>query len=442
MSGKGSLSQTTAQAPPPEKRPKQTGVPVLIEVHPRLRVLRLPPNGEEIGRELFSFGGEGDPLISRRHLVFRMHAGAMSVSDLRSANGTSVNGQEIRGEEVRIEDGSVLLIGHSVVVYRSSFAGPDAPDDHKDIIGPYGLRAFWARLRQIAQSKPDRVLIEGESGTGKELATRKVIGMLRPGKKAGAINVAALNAGTFESQLFGHVRGAFTGADKAADGMFRRYSGGAVFFDEFGDLAFDGQAKLLRALQENEVIPVGGTDPLPFELLIVAATNRPLDQMVAEGTFRHDLLARFGERVRLPPLRERREDILAIAHHLAAKRGDPFEPALMEPRAIARLLLHPFHANVRELDGVLQRIAALEPRPKLRKWAVDDILGPLELARPVLNREQAEAAVRQHGSERAAAEALGVSRRQLREALGKLDRDPEDSSEAGSRSKPPSKKPR
>lgn len=437
--GGNTLSQTTAQAPPLAKPPARSGMPALIEVFPRQRVLRLPPNGDEVGRDWFAAGGEGDPLISRRHLVFRMHAGVMSVRDLRSNNGISVNGQDVRDEEVRIDDGSVLRVGRSVLVYRAHFAGSETPDDRKDIVGPFGLRTFWSRLLQLKKNKADRVLIEGESGTGKELATRKVIGELRPGKRAGSINVAALNAGTFESQLFGHVRGAFTGADKASDGYFRRFTGGAVFFDEFGDLALDGQAKLLRALQENEVVPVGGTDPVSFELLIVAATNRPLDQMVAAGTFRHDLLARFPERLRLPPLRERREDILAIAQHLAAKRQEPYDLAQMEPAAIERLLMHPFPANVRELEAVIQAVAGLDPRPAFRLWAVNEVLGRLELARPVLTRQQAEAAVQRHGSERAAHEALGVSRRQLRSALGKVDRDPDDPPEAGSRSKPASK---
>ncbi len=220
------------------------------------------------------------------------------------------------------------------------------------------LCAAVARLERLAGSDV-AVLILGESGTGKELAARHVHrSSPRSGAPFVAVNCAALGETLLLSDLFGHVRGSFTGADRDRAGVFETAAGGTVFLDEIGDLPPSAQGMLLRVLQEGEVRRVGESLPRPVDARVVAATHRDLDRMVAEGSFRQDLYFRLDvARIELPPLRARGRDVLLLADHLLAAGGD----ASLRLSSAARraLLAHSWPGNVRELENVLSVASAL-----------------------------------------------------------------------------------
>lgn len=253
------------------------------------------------------------------------------------------------------------------------------------------------------------MLVEGETGTGKELLTKEIAARLRPGGPLETVNVPGVPAALFESVLFGHAAGAFSGAVRAQPGVVGRNEGGTVFLDELGDLPLDLQPKLLRLLESGELAPVGGV-PRQADVLLVAATNRPLDQEVAAGRFRADLLARFRDaRVELPALRDRREDIFPILQAIAS-----FDPAQTDVEAIERLLLHAWPGNVRELEATVGRLGALAPGPALALWAVEQLLGPVEARTTVLTEDRVQSALdRFAGNRTAGAAALGVTRGKL-----------------------------
>jgi two-component system, NtrC family, response regulator HydG len=207
------------------------------------------------------------------------------------------------------------------------------------------------------------VLITGESGTGKEVVARALHeASLRANGPFIALNCSALPAELIDSELYGHVRGAFTGAERDRDGLFAAADGGTILLDEVGDLAPAAQAKLLRALEERSITPVGATRPVGVDVRVLAATNRPLDLLVAAGAFRADLLYRLSVvQLHLPPLRERREDVPALAvhfiRHFAERHGRAALP--LAEGARRALLAHDWPGNVRELRNVMERAVVL-----------------------------------------------------------------------------------
>lgn len=234
------------------------------------------------------------------------------------------------------------------------------------------MRAVKALIRKVAAARSN-VLIAGESGTGKELAAR-LLHDLGPDPDAAflAINCAAIPHDLLENQLFGHIRGAFTGADRDHAGLFVAAGSGTVFLDEIGELPLATQAKLLRAIETKEVLPVGGTRPLAFKARIVAATNKDLAAEVAAGRFRADLYYRLNVvTIAMPPLRDRTEDIPDLIRFLLAKHARRMGKRVdvIEPAAARRLRQAPWKGNVRELDNALERAVILAESPTL---AIDD----------------------------------------------------------------------
>jgi len=218
------------------------------------------------------------------------------------------------------------------------------------------------------------VMITGESGTGKELVARALhdYGTRRQGPFV-AINMAAIPRELIESELFGHERGAFTGATQRATGRFEQAAGGTLFLDEIGDMPPEAQTRLLRVLQEGEFTVVGGRTPVRANARIIAATHRDLRQLIRQGLFREDLFYRLNVvPIRLPPLRERVEDIAVLAHHfldLAARDGLPAKT--LQPAALERLRAHRWPGNVRELENLMRRLAALYPQQAIEVEAVE-----------------------------------------------------------------------
>ena len=225
-----------------------------------------------------------------------------------------------------------------------------------------GILAVQQLVHQVAETR-GTVLITGESGTGKEVVAREIHGRssLTTGQFV-AINCGALPENLLESELFGHKRGAFTGALSDKPGLFAVANEGTLFLDEIGDMPRSLQVKLLRALQEREIVPVGDTRPIKVNLRVVAATNRDLVADVASGVFRQDLYYRINVvEVRMPPLRERPEDIPLLARHFIEKftreLGKPMRSLSNE--ASRRLVQYPWPGNVRELENIIERAIIL-----------------------------------------------------------------------------------
>jgi DNA-binding NtrC family response regulator len=218
------------------------------------------------------------------------------------------------------------------------------------------------------------VLVSGESGTGKELVARAVhYGSLRADGPMVRINSGALTPSLLESELFGHVKGSFTGAIEDRPGLFALANGGTLFLDEVGELAPDTQVKLLRVLETGEYTPVGGRDTFTANVRVVAATNRDLRAMVKAGTFREDLYYRLAViPIHLPPLRERPEDIPLLAGHLLARHAVKLRRGVtgFTAEALAAMQGHPWPGNVRELDNRIQRGVALTPEGAIGPEAI------------------------------------------------------------------------
>jgi transcriptional regulator with GAF, ATPase, and Fis domain len=275
------------------------------------------------------------------------------------------------------------------------------------------------------------VLVTGETGTGKELVAGLIHGLSpRADGPFVKVNCAALPETLLESELFGHERGAFTGADRTRVGRFEQAHGGTIFLDEIGDMAAATQAKLLRVLQDREFFRLGGAKAIRSDVRIVAATNQDLEREIRAGRFREDLFFRLNViRIPMPPLRERPDDVELLAGHFAAlfarELGRPIRA--LAPGAVARLRAHPWPGNVRELRNVLERAVLLADGERIEADDVDLPEAPappgagLRLEMPAsglalrtVERELVLTALRKAGFvQKDAAALLGVSRRKL-----------------------------
>lgn len=233
----------------------------------------------------------------------------------------------------------------------------DAAAAPEDIVGVSpAMHNVFKRIALVA-TRDSCVLITGESGTGKELVARAVHRHSRRRDRPFVpVHVAALNPGLVESELFGHAKGAFTGATQARPGLLSLADGGTIFFDEVAEIPLSVQVKLLRVLDHNEVLPVGSNQSEPFNIRILAATHQNLEKRVAEGKFRHDLFFRMNVfQIHLPPLRERREDILPLVEFFLRKLESGLLPLL--PPVVQFLTGQPWLGNVRELRNALEHAA-------------------------------------------------------------------------------------
>jgi DNA-binding NtrC family response regulator len=230
----------------------------------------------------------------------------------------------------------------------------------------FGLVGRSRRMQEVFQAivrlGPSNcpVLVQGETGTGKELVALALHQNSPPQRAQGrfvAVDCGALPENLIQSELFGYVRGAFTGADRSREGLLRKADGGTLFLDEIGDLPLEAQAKLLRSLQEKEVRPLGSDTSVPTDFRLIAATHHDLAAAVAQGAFRQDLYFRIDVgRISLPPLRERTEDIPPLVEYFLNLHGDPQQPVVgISEEALALLLAHSWPGNVRELENCVRR---------------------------------------------------------------------------------------
>jgi sigma-54 dependent transcriptional regulator, acetoin dehydrogenase operon transcriptional activator AcoR len=229
------------------------------------------------------------------------------------------------------------------------------------LIGGYQMDRIACDLGRIAPTALS-VMLLGESGTGKEVVARELHRLSGRGGRFCAINCAAIPAQLIESELFGYKRGAFSGADRDKPGLIRTAHEGTLLLDEIGDMPLEAQAKLLRVLQAKEVFPLGATAPERVDVRIVCATHRDLARMLEGGKFREDLFARLNEyQLRLPPLRERKEDIYLLARHFLARHERP-DQKLTFP-FMTGLIHYDWPYNVRELEACIKRCVALSDGP-------------------------------------------------------------------------------
>jgi two-component system nitrogen regulation response regulator NtrX len=248
-----------------------------------------------------------------------------------------------------------------------------------EIVGrSFGIRALIDRIEKVAESNA-RVLVTGENGTGKELVARALHRRsARARKPFVEVNCAAIPGELIESELFGHMRGSFTGAVQDRAGKFEQADGGTLFLDEIGDMSLAAQAKVLRVLQDGEVTRIGGAKSRKVDVRVLAATNKRLDDEITAGRFREDLYYRLNVvPIHVPPLRDRREDIPLLVEHflLQFARHDGVAPRGIDQAAIERLASLDWPGNVRELRNTIERLLILAPGPRVTAADVDRLVG-------------------------------------------------------------------
>jgi DNA-binding NtrC family response regulator len=347
----------------------------------------------EVGERPFVLGRQGDAeilhgTVSRAHvaIAWSSEAGAYMARDLDSHNGSMLDGAPLGRRARPLSDGSVLRLGNVLAVWECSGAldeGDVAVGDAGDAV-PGRAARMQALRAQIARAAADRapVLIVGETGSGKERVARE---LHRQSGRTGpmiAINCAALQPSLIESELFGHGRGAFTGACEAQRGYFREAHGGTLFLDEIGELSTALQAKLLRAIQEQEVQPVGGGDPVAVDVRVIAATHRNPAEAIAAGILREDLYARLSLwELQVPALRERRIDLQdwLVRLHAARPGGAPRPLPPLSVDAVETLLIQRWPLNLRALERLVRELAT---RPADRTIELCDLPSWLDTAAP------------------------------------------------------------
>ena len=296
--------------------------------------------------------------VSRQHATLQQSGteAGVFITDQDSRNGTRVNGKKV--QRARLRENDVLRLGGCVFAVSETSAGSFS-EVAPGLLGGAALSRALAPLSRAAHSDLP-IVLEGETGTGKEVVARAIhILSGRPGKLV-AINCAALPEGLAEAELFGYRRGAFTGAERASLGFFRSAEGGTLLLDEVSDLPLVVQAKLLRALEQRAVQPLGEPAPVPVDVRLVVAGQSSLFEAVKRQEFRADLLARLnGLTLYLPPLRERRADVaLLFSHFLRELRPDDIPE--LEPEFVERLVLYDWPFNVREVLQLARRLAVLQ----------------------------------------------------------------------------------
>ena len=349
----------------------------------RLIVIEGPDQGRElsverarvtIGRSLICDLVLADKAVSGTHCEIIANEKGVLLKDLGSTNGTTINDLRIR--EVWIRPGTVIRAGQTSLRYEAGEGEVEIDLSHDeryfDLIGKsVRMREIFAVLSKVAPSDLT-VLVRGQTGTGKELVARALhSGSRRKEQPLVVQDCSAIPENLIESTLFGHERGAFTGATDRRKGSFEQAEGGTIFLDEIGELSLALQPKLLRVLENREVKRVGGEKTIPVNVRVVAATNRDLRAMVNEGTFREDLYFRLSVvTVELPSLAERSEDVPLLAETFLeefSKRRFPGEDGRLtiSKGAMARLESYPWPGNVRELRNTLERAAFLADQSEL-----------------------------------------------------------------------------
>jgi DNA-binding NtrC family response regulator len=428
----GVRHRTAVQAPRPEAGP--AGRVRLRVKQGATEVLHEPRGGSfTVGKDAGCDVVVQDRFISGRHLKVTQREGVLHVVDLNSTNGTFLG--TTRVFEVEVALNTPLRIGETELFLEPRSAPEGGTALHGLIGGEPAMRQLMDLVERVAPSSAS-VAILGESGTGKELVARALhTCSTRADQPLVPLNCAAISRELIESELFGHEKGAFTGAQGTRKGAFEEAHGGTLFLDEVGELPLDLQPKLLRALESGEIKRVGASRPLHVDVRVVAATHRDLLAAVREGKFREDLYYRLCViPLVLPPLRNRRGDIPPLAEHFVHTYAPRGQAVRLTPAALERLQQHPWPGNVRELRNVVHRALLLRRGAKID---AEDISFDAEFGRepepPVLpggsalppgmtleqmmtrlERQIIEGSLRRHGGNREkVAKELGLARSTL-----------------------------
>ncbi|NUO53386.1 MAG: sigma 54-interacting transcriptional regulator [Polyangiaceae bacterium] len=423
--------------------------PDVVEL-PDVRLVLTPPRGKKIAIPLgvapIVLGSDpdcdvivDDARVSRKHCEVRRDGRAVVIRDLGSKNGTFVDKVPVR--EAYLEPKLVVTIGGARLMLEASGGSARLELSRGLRFGQalgasVAMRALFANLERAGQTDETIVLL-GESGTGKELLARGIhdVSRRRTGPFA-VFDCSAVAPTLLEAELFGYVKGAFTGAVQAHAGVFEQAHGGTLFIDELGELPSELQPKLLRALEARQVRRIGASEWLHVDVRIVAATHRDLRARVAAGQFREDLYYRLAVvEALIPPLRDRRDDIPLLVEHFLASQSPPRTWADLPPNAVELLRAHEWPGNVRELRNTVARLILFPTSvpasgpTSARPGAFDGnaqgaaLLGlPLREAREVMveqfERAYIGAKLGEHGGNVSrAAEAMGVSRQFLHRLL-------------------------
>ncbi|HEX6276670.1 MAG TPA: sigma 54-interacting transcriptional regulator [Polyangiaceae bacterium] len=373
-----------------------------------------------------------DPRISAEHASVEPRAGGFLIRDAGSRHGTFLNGTHVGREGALASAGSLIRAGDTLLMcvndvekYRTPprrIATPGLGSSERMIAGPL-LAEVWDQAARAGQHG-DPVLIVGESGSGKECVARILhAARASPGPFVG-INVTAIPKQLFEAELYGHERGAFTGATLSRPGAFREASGGVLFLDEVDGLELEVQSKLLRALDRGEIRPLGANRHVSVEARIVSATNANLREACEAGTFRPDLYYRLsGVTIRVPPLFERPDDIVLLILEMKRERSSELE---LSADAVERLVTTRFEGNVRQLRAALSHALDRATSAGARQLTTEHLpaLEPVAAPRGELTLERIRSAMKRNGGVAVrAAEALGVSRTALYKAMKRLGAD-------------------
>lgn len=370
--------------------------------------------------------GLPDPHLSTEHAVVERTLGGWQVRDLGSKNGLSVNGERV-AQKV-LEDGDWVEIGETFLRFRTLKVAPSTADDLTGSLSV--VPVVEQALRRLADIAPSTVsvLLNGESGVGKEVAARMIHERSGRTGQFVAVNCAGLVETLAAATLFGHRRGAYTGAIDDRPGAIRTSNHGTLLLDEIADLPLATQGTLLRVLQEREVVPVGETSPVPVDVRFIAATHKDLEREVEAGRFRVDLYARLaGLRVTLPPLRHRIEDLGTLVG-VALARHAPGKELGVSPAAAWAMCRDRWPLNIRELDQAVAAAAAVAAGPRI---TLDHLPEQVASRAPaaaveVARREELIALLRTHrGNLAAVARALDTSRAQIHRLLRRFDLDPD-----------------
>ena len=354
--------------------------PVLLEHRQKVVVVEGPDRGAEaeISGNTLSIGtAEGNDLVlsddtvSRRHCIITVQRDRYAVRDLDSTNGTVVDGTPVL--EAFLAPGARIRLGDTEILFQPKKKWERIEPQQGDRFGSLwgrsdAMKPVFALLAKLAPTDLSAILV-GETGTGKELAARSIHDASKRGTKPFVVvDCGAISDNLIESELFGHERGAFTGADRQRIGAFEAAHGGTVFLDEIGELPLDLQPKLLRVLERREIKRLGSTRLIDVDVRVVAATHRDLPAMVKAGQFREDLYYRLAEVVvPLPALRERRDDVGLLAARILEDYAEPgTRPLTLDAGAIDELGRRPWPGNVRELRNVLRRSMMMASGPVLR----------------------------------------------------------------------------
>jgi DNA-binding NtrC family response regulator len=378
-----------------------------------------------------------DEFMSSSHAHLKVGVASCVLSDLGSKNGTLVNGKTVATRE--LEDGDLVEVGQALLLYRSNMQTPAsaAADASSGNLAsaPTGLHTLIPALASLfadlsrAASSLAPVLISGPTGSGKELLARSVHQVSKRTGSFVAVNCGAIPTELVESELFGHVAGAFSGASSDRKGLFEAAHKGTLFLDEIGELPQRAQVALLRVLQEREVVRVGSTEPIAIDTRVVAATHRDLLEDLKQGRFREDLYSRLcGFRVDLPALRDRLPDFGLILASVLRSLGKQAGEVHFTAAAARTLLQHPWPRNIRELYKQLEVALALAPGGEIEVQHLRLTEPAPELSADAEERRtELLALVKIHkGNVTRVAQTMGKKRQQVQKWLKRFAIDPAD----------------